>query len=263
LTKTERQAAARAALDAVANPTPPHRRLFFDIETSPNIGFFWRPGYKLSIGHDNIIHERAIICIAWKWEGEDKIYSESWDKNQCDKKLLVSFVKTMHEADEIVTHNGDRFDVPWVRTRCLKHGISMSPDFVSLDTLKSARGKFYFNSNRLDYIAKFMGIGQKKPTGFDLWRDITLNNDKEALATMMDYCEHDVRLLESVWNKLNSYVPAKSGRGDTVRDCPECGSHDTKITKERTSVTGYKKAQLRCSDCRKYFTVAKSRLDKL
>ena len=39
------------------------KRLFFDIETSPNIGYFWRAGYKLNIGADNIIEERKIICI--------------------------------------------------------------------------------------------------------------------------------------------------------------------------------------------------------
>jgi hypothetical protein len=62
------------------------KRLFFDIETSPNVGFFWTAGYKQNISHDNIIKERAIICICYKWAGEDKIYSLTWDKNQNDKK---------------------------------------------------------------------------------------------------------------------------------------------------------------------------------
>lgn len=51
------------------------KRLFFDIETSPNIGYFWRTGYNLSITPDCIINERKIICISYKWETEDKIYS--------------------------------------------------------------------------------------------------------------------------------------------------------------------------------------------
>ena len=31
------------------------RRLFFDIETSPNIGLFWEAGYKKNIDVSNII----------------------------------------------------------------------------------------------------------------------------------------------------------------------------------------------------------------
>jgi hypothetical protein len=37
------------------------KRLFFDIETSPNIGLFWSAGFKLNIAPENIIKERAII----------------------------------------------------------------------------------------------------------------------------------------------------------------------------------------------------------
>ncbi len=51
------------------------RRLFFDIEVSPNIVFSWRAGYNLNIDPDNIIEERKIICVCWKWEGKDEVHS--------------------------------------------------------------------------------------------------------------------------------------------------------------------------------------------
>ena len=44
------------------------KRLFFDIETAPNIGLFWEAGYKKTNNPDNIIKERVIICICYKWE---------------------------------------------------------------------------------------------------------------------------------------------------------------------------------------------------
>ena len=37
------------------------KRLFVDIETSPNIGLFWRAGYKQTITPDSIIEERKVI----------------------------------------------------------------------------------------------------------------------------------------------------------------------------------------------------------
>ncbi len=99
-----------------------------------------------------------------------------WDSKQCDKKLLQDFIKVANEADELIGHNGDKFDLAWIRTRCLFHRIEMFPTYNTIDTLKIARSKFRFNSNRLDYIGKFLGLGQKNHTNFDLWKDIMLKN---------------------------------------------------------------------------------------
>jgi DNA polymerase elongation subunit (family B) len=238
------------------------RRLFFDIETSPNLALIWRPGYKVSVSYDNIVRERAIICVAWKWEGEREIKSLTWDKKQNDAELLRKFVPIMYEADELVAHNGDRFDTPWIRTRCLKHGIEISPDFVSLDTLKLARSKFYFNSNRLDYIAQFLGLGKKRATGYDLWKSVVMDKDEVALDKMVAYCKNDVRILSRVWNKFMPYVPAKSSVARERVDCPECGSKNTAVSKQRVSAAGQRKTQMRCSDCGKYNTIPTSALHR-
>ena len=84
----------------------PRKRLFFDIETSPNIGMFWSAGFKQRIDYDNIIKERAIICICYKWEGENEVSFLTWDKRQSDKKMLDNFIKVANEADELIGHNG-------------------------------------------------------------------------------------------------------------------------------------------------------------
>lgn len=231
------------------------KRLFFDIETSPNIGLFWECGYKLNIPHDNIVKERAVICIGWKWSGESTVHSVSWDAEQDDKSALELFIPILDSADEVVTQNGDRFDIPWLRTRCLHHGIDMSPDYVSRDTYKLAKYKFKFNSNHLDYLGQFMGEGKKLKTDFDLWKDILLRNDRKALGRMVRYCKQDVRLLEKVFDKMNPYVPAKSHIGRGL--CPECGSEDVIVNKHRKTAMGYDKICYQCKACGKYHTVAK------
>jgi DNA polymerase elongation subunit (family B) len=162
------------------------KKLFFDIETSPNVGFFWSSGYKKNISPESIIKERAIICICYKWINENKVYSLHWDENQDDKKLLEQFIEVANEADELIGHNGDKFDLPWIRTRCLYHKIPVFPTYTTLDTLSYARSKFKFNSNKLDYIAKFLNVGQKISTGYELWEKIVLNKDKEALQRMVE-----------------------------------------------------------------------------
>ena len=229
------------------------KRLFFDIEVSPNIGFFWQPGYNITIDYGNIIKERAVICACYKWEHKDKVYALAWDEQQNDKYLLSTLVSVMNEADEIVAHNGDRFDESWIRTRCLFHNIPMPPSYVSIDTLKVARGKFKFNSNRLDYIGQFLGVGAKKNTGgFDLWKAITLDNNKRALKDMIEYCKNDVVLLQSIFEKMNPYIPVKSRVNSDLGTCPECGSEKLMKQGKRITATGVIKLKIQCTSCGKW-----------
>ena len=234
------------------------RRLFFDIETSPNIGLFWEAGYKKNIDYSNIIKERSIICICYKWEDEKEVYGLTWDKKQSDKKMLQEFIQVANQATEMVGHNGDKFDLSWIRTRCLFHGIEMFPKYTTIDTLKVARSKFKFNSNRLNYIAGYLGIGSKIKTEFDLWKSILMDNDKVAMEKMVKYCKHDVVLLEKVFKHLNTHIEAKSHYGVLFGayrgTCPECGSDDLIRSTVRTTATGIVKVMLKCKTCNKYHT---------
>lgn len=234
------------------------KRLFFDIETSPNIGFFWESGYKKNIDYSNIIKERAIICICYKWEDEKEVHSLQWDHKQNDKRMIESFIKVANEADELVGHNGDRFDLAWIRTRCLFHGLSMFPNYTTIDTLKIARQKFKFNSNKLNYIADFLGIGQKIKTEFGLWRNIVLDKDPKAMADMIKYCKKDVVLLEKVYSHLKNHIEPKTHFGvvfgSSRRECPECGSDELYVHRRRILTSGIAKIQYQCNTCKKHFT---------
>jgi uncharacterized protein YprB with RNaseH-like and TPR domain len=236
------------------------RRLFFDIETSPNIGLFWEAGYKKNITTDNIIRERAIICICYKWEDEKEVYALQWDAKQNDKRMLEQFVKVANTANELVGHNGDKFDLAWIRTRCLFHGIDMFPNYQTIDTLKVARSKFRFQSNRLNYIAEFLGLGGKIKTEFNLWKDILLNKDKVAMEKMIKYCKKDVSLLEEVYKLLGNHIAPKTHYGvifgEDRGSCPECGADSENLIKNmsRTTATGVVKIQYQCKVCNKFHT---------
>lgn len=243
------------------------KRLFFDIETSPNLVFSWNVGHEVRIGHDNIVKERAIICICYKYEGSDKVYHLTWNKGD-DKKMLQKFASIINNADEVIGHNSDNFDIKWVRTRCIYHGISMTHDIKSIDTLKASRSKFRFNSNKLDYLGKYLGVGEKMETGgFDLWKDIVLKNSKKALTKMVNYCKQDVVLLEKVFQKLNPYIPHKTNAAAmfdrTAIACPECLSEETVVNKHRISAAGVKSVTMQCKGCGKYFSLPQTKFDKL
>jgi predicted PolB exonuclease-like 3'-5' exonuclease len=234
------------------------KRLYFDIETSPNVVFSWSVGHKINLTHDNILQERAIICICYKWEGDDKVYSVQWNKGD-DRKMLVEFMKVMSQADEVVGHNSDNFDIKWLRTRCLYHGIEAFPEYNSVDTYKFAKSYFRFNSNKLDYISKFLGHEGKTPTGYALWKAIVLNNDKQAMDEMVQYCKNDVLILEKVHKEMKNYTKYKTHvahlHDGYKSDCPECASTNIQSRGYSISLSGYRKRRCQCQDCGKWFSV--------
>jgi len=236
------------------------KRLFFDIETSPNIVYSWRIGYKINLMPHSIIEERKIICISYSWEGDKKKQSFTWDKNKCDKQMLIDFIKVLNQADEVIAHNGDRFDVPWLRGRCIYHGIDMMPQITTLDTLKKVKGKmgFNFNSNRLDYIARFLGVGKKIKTDWELWVGC-MDGDSKSLKEMVKYCEMDVQVLKDVYKKLQPYIKVNThhGRlnGGEKFSCPNCESTHVHCNKTRYTAAGTEKKEMKCRDCGTHYTI--------
>ena len=229
------------------------RRLFVDLETSPNVGYFWRPGWKVALSHSNIVEERRIICGCWKWDDEDEVHSIDWGRKRDDKRIVKRLAPILEQADEVIGHNGDRFDIPWLRGRALFHGIPMSPHITSQDTLKLSRRYFGLNSHRLDYIGGFIGQGHKMNTDFALWKRV-MAGDSKSLKYMVDYCKRDVELLEEAWDIMSPYFPAKTHVSGNRGECPNCGSSNMKVSRYRTTASGSKRVQLVCGDCGRYHT---------
>ena len=242
------------------------KRLFYDIETSYNIVKSWRVGYNLSLQPEDIIKERAIITIAYKWEGEDDVVVLTWNKGD-DKKIIEEFVKVMSEADEMVGHNLDRYDTKFIMGRALKHGIPALPKYQSTDTLKLAKKHFMLNSNKLDYIAQYLGLGHKvRHRGMSMWDDIILNNCPKALEEMIEYNIHDVVLTEQVYKKLSEYSLPKvnhaSKQTGDKHTCPQCGSTDATLQKTYVAPSGTKTRLMSCNSCSTNFTINNTNYEK-
>ncbi len=242
------------------NPMAPVKRLMLDIEVSPNIGLFWKPGFKVSIGPDAIVRERAIICACWKWEGEKTVHSAEWDKNQDDRQLLLELLTVMEDADEVIAHFGDGFDVPWIRTRILFHGLNPMPLFKVVDTKAWASKYFLFNSNKLDYLSKFFGSTGKIKTEWQWWVDILMKDCRKTLAKMVYYCKKDVLELEFVYRKLAPHCPSHVHAGVKLGldkwTCPRTGSKNVKVSKRRVTASGLVKWQMQNLDDGSFYSIS-------
>lgn len=242
---------------AVSTP----RIVLWDVETAHNIlaKFDLREEYT---SHGNILQERYMICGAWKVLGERRVSAVSvlddpkrFSKSPADDRHVVQVLReVLMGADVIVAHNGDQFDLKWLNGRMLFHGMEPLPPIPSVDTLRVARRVFMLNSNRLDYLGKYLGIGGKTSTPQGLWIEV-LKGSAKAIRTMVAYNKRDVELLEDVFVKLRPYAPEVFNRHlveGQEKGCPRCGSDEVQRRGVHRSITQtYQRWQ--CQSCRGWF----------
>ena len=201
---------------------------FFDIETAPYLGWVWEK-YET-----NVIEFESggyLLCFSVKWLGKEKIETYSlpeYSKTSDDSALVKKLWEFMNEADIIIAHNGDGFDVKKSNERFLVAGLTPPEPYKTIDTLKVARKHFRFPSNKLDELAKDLGIGRKLAhTGFKLWKDC-IDRNKKAWLIMRRYNRQDVLLLEKLYLRLRPWITQHPNFNlYTLKDgCPRCGSHE-------------------------------------
>lgn len=207
--------------------------VIWDIETTHNLAAIFRL-FEDYTSHENIIQERYVVSAAWKVLGEKEVHSVSvlddpkrFAKNPHDDLHVIKTLhKVLSEADAIVAHNGDQYDIKFTEGRMLAHGLEPLPPIPSIDTLKVAKSRLLLNSNKLDYLARYLGFGKKISTKNELWLRV-LQGEKKAIREMLDYNKHDVVLLEKVFLKLRPYCANHINRQlfGQSKGCPRCGSN--------------------------------------
>lgn len=234
----------------------PVRLLYYDIETAPLLTFLWSLRQK---HHSAEMVEADTFLLSWaaKWsDGEtvhSRVLSPGEAKTQDDSRLVGELAELVKKADYVVAHNGDRFDLPMLNGRLLTLGMDPVGAVQSIDTLKLARSTFRLASNKLDYLAQTLGLGEKHTTDFDLWRQC-YRGDKKALSRMVDYNRNDVVLLERVFHALKPHVKGLPRLWDATdwrqEFCPACGSKEkVKDGFHRTKANTFQRYRCRNSEC--------------
>ena len=233
--------------------------LLYDIENSPELGYYWPPGYDTNIL--KVVDDWYMLSFAYTWFDPDGLdpdnihFERKAVRKGDDKALMRKLWKLWDEADAVMAHNGDAFDQKKSRTRMSYHRMTPPSPFIEIDTLKMSRQPFKHSSNKLDSLARYYGIGSKLPhQGMATWFGC-MENDPVHWATMETYNKQDVVLMdgiyriESPWSKTKLNMQAWQG---TYR-CVQCGSgnlesrgYKSRGGTERTHHTW------RCLDCGKW-----------
>ncbi len=228
--------------------------LLIDIETSPNLGWTWGKYEQNVIQFEK---ESYMLCFTAKWLDSDKTITFGLDDfkdydplKPNDKELCKKLWQLMDEADIIVAHNGDSFDIKYTNGRFLVNGLGPTSPFRSIDTKKVSKKYFRLNSNKLDDIGDILNLGRKMSTGgFDLWLGC-MKGDKKSWDKMKKYNKQDVVLLEKVYMTMRPWMNPHPNVGINISKeaCDACGND--KLQKRGFSYTRQTKYQrLHCTKC--------------
>lgn len=245
-----------AALEAHETAATPLRMLFWDIETAPLLAHVWSAKTRF-VGAHQFVHDSFMLCWAAKWADGSKVYDDVLTSEEAraqdDRRVVVTLANLLREADVVVAHNGDRFDIPMLNNRLLTLGEEPLGPVKTIDTLTLAKKSFRLASNKLDYLAQHLGVGKKIKTDFDLWLDC-YHGKAKALKEMLRYNRVDVRVLQNVYHTLEPYVKGlpRLVDGDGIGFvCPSCGSLELERDGHyRTNASTFDR--WRCLDCGRY-----------
>jgi reverse gyrase len=237
--------------------------LFLDIETAPILMTSWsmRPPYAGAVW---VERDTFILMFSYRWLDEKTVqtvclpdFPRYKRHKHDDKDICRSLHSLLDEADIVVAHNGDAFDIKKINSRLIVNGFKPPSPYKTIDTLKIARRVFKFDSNKLDNIGRYLGEGRKIPnTGAALWRGC-VDGDLKSWATMRRYGKQDTALLANAYDRLRSWAPNHVDIRvyDSISNkqkCPTCAS----INVQRRGVSVARKhryARLHCQDCGSWF----------
>ncbi len=211
------------------------KTLFLDVETSPTVATVWGL-FNQNIAINQLLGNSEVLTFVAKWHGDKGCIDGSLMRDG-KRRMIRRVHRLLADADSVVTWNGNGFDLKVLNKEFLLLGMAPPAPFKSVDLLNTARKRFRFTSNKLDYVSQQLGLGSKvKHRGHQLWLDC-MSRKREAFDEMLEYNTMDTLLLERVYDRLLPWIkgaPNVSVHTGTLC-CPRCGS--TKFQRRGYTVT--------------------------
>ena len=150
-------------------------------------------------------------CYCFKVSGSEKIIERVITKKELrtclDKEVVKQFIKDLLEFDRTYGYYSSRFDIPYMRTRALYHGLEF-PGYgerYHKDLYFVCKSKLATSSKKLKVVCKTL-LGDTNKTELDPRYWITaMSGNKEALDYIVEHCRYDVIDLERIHKKLESF----------------------------------------------------------
>lgn len=221
--------------------------LLLDIETSALTVRTWGLYEQNAIKK---VKPCTILSVAYQWLGS-KTQVLACD-NLTEKQLLLKLYKLLDEAEIVVAHNGDSFDIKKINSRFITHKIPPPSPYRTIDTKKEFKKVAAFDSNSLNNLGLDLGEGEKiKHRGFDMWEGCEAGN-KRDWDDMKRYNKKDVDLLARIYLRIRPWMKNHPDLRESLTICPKCSSDKIQSRGiSRNKVRVYRRLQ--CQSCGGWF----------
>lgn len=154
-----------------------------------------------------------LLCFAYKWLDQKRTHVRGLDDfvgykrySGNDKALCKELFSLLNEADVVVCHNGNSFDLKKVQYRFLVNNIKQPSPYIRIDTKLEIKKIAKFASHKLDDLGGEMKFGRKlKHQGWPLWKGC-YEGENKSWRKMKSYNKVDVKLLEELYLKLLPWI---------------------------------------------------------
>ena len=121
-----------------------------------------------------------------------------------DKRVVETCIDTILQFDRVCGHYSTYFDIPFLRTRALIHGLEFpgAGELFHTDVWRMARKSLCLHSNRQAVVAESLyGKTVKTRISHPDWRKAMMG-DAESMAEVVDHCTKDVEDLKKNYETL-------------------------------------------------------------
>lgn len=195
------------------------------------------------------------LCIGYKWYGESDVHVMSimdypnWKKDVTDDSRLVKdFHKIMMEADMYVTYFGKGFDLKWMNTKFLEHGLPILPNTAHVDLFYTAKSNLNLSRKSLDNVSRTFKLEDKKyRVDGDIWKKARVG-DPESLKQVIEHCHADIVITEQAYELLRPLI-RQHPRVSEYECCQACGSEKLQRRGKALSTTKGARQRVQCQNC--------------
>jgi uncharacterized protein YprB with RNaseH-like and TPR domain len=124
-----------------------------------------------------------------------------------DRRIHRSLMKALRKVDVIVTYNGWRFDLTFLRTRALMLGEEFHPfgSLLHVDVYPKVKYKLRLHRSSQRAACEALGIPIQTEVKLAVWMRANLG-DPKAIAAVLEHNQEDVWALEQLFNALKPYI---------------------------------------------------------
>lgn len=137
----------------------------------------------------------------YSFRGDSEEYINPDDPSD-DSKLVVAIRDELKRYNTIVTWNGKMFDNRFLNAKLLEYGEDPLQTQFHYDPMWTVRNGLRVGSAKLVNVQKFLDLPDMKSE--ITWKDWqrALSGDSEAMNTVVEHCELDVKVLMGAYWRL-------------------------------------------------------------